>query len=394
VFAGDRLETDARSGATLTLAGRDSLALDRDSAIWFPTAGGELRVELERGRLAVKAAGGPLRSVTFSRTAVSVRVAPSRTREFQVARIKTTDYVYSRAGEVTVLDAGYATALTVAEGKVAVLPNEFEPQAQAAQTTPAATQSGAARQLPPAARRAGEITAVIPTDYIVRGGRQAEGAPRDTIAWEDTLLTEARGRVRMVLDDGSILSVGSGSRLQVVEHNSASQQTRLQMEYGRLRAQVVKLTRPQAAFEIRTRTAVCGVLGTDFYIEATEKSTRVIVFKGVVRVTPLVAGALAGVAAGAGTGGATVSAGQATTAVAGGVSAPTAATAAQIQTAVTSSATQAAGQAAAAAAAGTTGGAASAGASTAAVVAAGVVPAAVTAAIVTPTMTETGPISP
>jgi hypothetical protein len=224
----------------------------------------------------------------------------------------------------------------------------------------------------------------IPKDYIVRGTQETEGNRGDPIFWNDLLRTEPRGRVRALLDDGSILNLGSESRLQVVQHDTKSQQTNLEMRYGRLRAQVVALTRPNARFEIRTNTAICGVLGTDFYVEATEKTTRVIVFRGAVRVTPLVAGAIAGLA-GAGS---TVSAGQATTAVAGSVSAPATATAAQIQTAltVTTASTQAA-QVAAVATTATT-------ASRVAVVSATAAPAAASTVVAAQTIAAPPPASP
>jgi hypothetical protein len=224
----------------------------------------------------------------------------------------------------------------------------------------------------------------IPRDYIVRGTQETEGNRGDPVLWNDLLRTEPRGRLRVVLDDGSILNLGSESRLQVVQHDAKSQQTNLEMRYGRLRAQVVALSRPSARFEIRTNTAICGVLGTDFYVEATEKTTRVIVFKGVVKVTPLVAGAVAGLA-GAGS---TVSAGQASTAVAGSVSAPATATAAQIQTAltVTTASTQAA-QVAAVATTATT-------ASRVAVVSATAVPAAAATVVAAQTIAAPPPASP
>lgn len=243
---------------------------------------------------------------------------------------------------MTIFDEGYATVTEVPEGKVGTVRPEAEmPQiaqrpapAQRPQR-PAAAPAAQARPAGGGGQAAGQITAAIPKDYIIRGTQQSVGNAGDKIAWEDLLRTEPRGRVRVKLDDGSILNVGSDSRLRVIKHDAASQATELEMKYGRLRAQVVKLARPDSKFEIRTSTAVCGVLGTDFYLEATEKTTRVIVFAGVVKVTPLIAGAIAGIAAGTAGQGTSVSAGQATTATSGSVSAPATATVSQIQSAVT-----------------------------------------------------------
>jgi hypothetical protein len=58
--------------------------------------------------------------------------------------------------------------------------------------------------------------------------------------------------------------VGSNSSLKIVQHDSANQRTQLQLAYGRLRASAVRLARPGSSFEVRTPTAVAGVVGTDF----------------------------------------------------------------------------------------------------------------------------------
>jgi hypothetical protein len=54
-----------------------------------------------------------------------------------------------------------------------------------------------------------------------------------------------------------------------------------------LRSQVVKLTQPNSKFEVRTPTSVAGVIGTDFLMIVTADRTTVIVYSGVVQVTPL-----------------------------------------------------------------------------------------------------------
>jgi len=385
---GDRLETSERGAVLVTISRRDELLLDKNSGITLRSGPEGVSAELDRGRLLVTSAHQGLREVRLAGEAVSIRAAPGASRSYQVSRLSDATYVLARKGSVSIFDEGYATHAAVAEGRVGVIRPEAEalapPQRPSAPAPPPARP--AAQQPAPgtSGQRAGQISVAIPKDYIVRGTQEAEGNRGDPIFWNDLLRTEPRARVRALLEDGSILNLGSESRLQVVQHDAKSQQTNLEMRYGRLRAQVVALTRPSARFEIRTNTAICGVLGTDFYVEATEKTTRVIVFRGVVRVTPLVAGAIAGIA-GAGS---TVSAGQATTAVAGSVSAPATATAAQIQTAltVTTASTQAA-QVAAVATTATT-------ASRVAVVSATAVPAAASTVVAATTIAAPPPASP
>jgi ferric-dicitrate binding protein FerR (iron transport regulator) len=137
---------------------------------------------------------------------------------------------------------------------------------------------------PPAAgQRAGEIKALIPA---ATKNEQATKA-KDELDWNDLLKTAASGRVRAGLDDGSILSVGSNSELRVLQHDAATQQTSLEMNAGRLRSKVVKITQPNGKFEVHTPNAVIGVIGTDFYVEYANNKTTVICYTGVVSVTPL-----------------------------------------------------------------------------------------------------------
>jgi hypothetical protein len=132
-------------------------------------------------------------------------------------------------------------------------------------------------------QKAGSVTALDPA--ATRNG--AEVAIRDQVQWNDELQTTSTGRLRVNLQDGSILSLGSNSQMRVVEHNPATQQTTLELLFGRLRSQVVKLTQPNSKFEVHTSTAVAGVIGTDFMMIAAADRTTVIVYNGIVQVTPL-----------------------------------------------------------------------------------------------------------
>jgi hypothetical protein len=116
---------------------------------------------------------------------------------------------------------------------------------------------------------------------------------KETVNWNDLLQTDQGGRVRVALDDGSILSVGTSSQMRVVSHDPKLQQTSIELAYGKMRSQVVKLTAPGSRFEIRTPTAVAGVIGTDFFLDVTPTGTRLVVYEGVVALTPILAGAVA-----------------------------------------------------------------------------------------------------
>jgi ferric-dicitrate binding protein FerR (iron transport regulator) len=135
---------------------------------------------------------------------------------------------------------------------------------------------------PTESQTAGEVKALIPA-----ASRNAQPVKvKDSLAWNDLLKTDAQGRLRAGLTDGSILSLGSNSELKVVQHDSVSQQTSIEMNYGKLRNQVVKITKPDGKYEVKTPNAVIGVIGTDFYVGYADNQTTVICYVGTVAVTP------------------------------------------------------------------------------------------------------------
>jgi hypothetical protein len=131
-------------------------------------------------------------------------------------------------------------------------------------------------------QHAGQISALIPE--ATRNSRDAK--VHEPLQWNDLLETQHAGRVRATLDDGSILSVGSNSQLRIVEHNTASQQTSIEMDFGKVRSQVTKISKQGGKFEMRTPNAVIGVIGTDFFVGFEANKTTVICYDGKVTVTP------------------------------------------------------------------------------------------------------------
>ncbi|MFQ5658212.1 MAG: FecR domain-containing protein, partial [Candidatus Methylomirabilales bacterium] len=118
------------------------------------------------------------------------------------------------------------------------------------------------------ADQAGQITAVKPRGVITRGQQTLEAQKDGAILWKDIIETERGGRVRVNLIDGSILNIGSEARLQIIYHDATTQQSEIQLEYGKMRALVPQLGRTDSKFEVRTETAVAGVIGTDEFIDA------------------------------------------------------------------------------------------------------------------------------
>lgn len=144
--------------------------------------------------------------------------------------------------------------------------------------------------------RAGSVTALLPSVKIERAGSTAAAAPGAEVQENDLLRTDDQGRVRIKLLDQSVLSIGVGSQLRVVRHDPTSRQTSVELNFGKLRAQVSKITRAGGRFEVRTPTAVAGVIGTDFGVDASDPDvTRFICISGSVQITsvdPSVSGAI------------------------------------------------------------------------------------------------------
>ena len=138
-----------------------------------------------------------------------------------------------------------------------------------------------------AQRSAGKISRMIPTVNVHRASRQLAAAVQTPILWGDTLLSQAGGRARISLDDGSILNLGSDSSLAILTHDASAQKTQVQLAFGHLRSNVVRIAKSGGSFEARTPAAVAGIVGTDFYISYVNGVTTVIVFEGVVRVCDL-----------------------------------------------------------------------------------------------------------
>jgi hypothetical protein len=131
-----------------------------------------------------------------------------------------------------------------------------------------------------ASRSAGKVSRMIPAVNLQRGAKVTPASSSTAVLWGDTLTTDRGGRARVALDDGSILNVGSDSSIKVVSHDAAAQRTQVQLAYGRLRSSAVRLARAGSSFEVRTPTAVAGVVGTDFALFFENNISRLVVFEG------------------------------------------------------------------------------------------------------------------
>ena len=134
------------------------------------------------------------------------------------------------------------------------------------------------------AQKAGAVDAVKPKAVIQRSTTELPAAKGSEVAWNDLLRTGEQGRVRVMLLDQSLISVGPKSEVRVVRQAAASNQSSLELTYGKLRMRLVK--QPGQRFELRTPTAVAGVIGTDFGADASVPgTTHFICLEGEVRIS-------------------------------------------------------------------------------------------------------------
>lgn len=270
IFEGDRIRTGLSTTVALRFDGARLIAAPstdfRVSSARIYVTEGILQLEAQAAKM--PQLSGPGFRLLYPRTAVSpaveLRVAAAEAR---IVPIREVASIVTDAAEPPV---------TVRPGQTAVL----------------ALPKSSTGQI------AGRVAALLPTVTIQRSTQQLNAAAQSAVEWQDELRSGPGGRARVNLNDGSILSLGSESSLRITQHDPTAQQSELDLNYGRLRSRVQRLLQPNAKFEIRTPTAVAGVIGTDFFLDAAPDFTSLIVFEGNVRLTLLKTGATLSIAAG------------------------------------------------------------------------------------------------
>jgi hypothetical protein len=96
----------------------------------------------------------------------------------------------------------------------------------------------------------------------------------------DIIVTQEKGRIRFEMNDGSILTMGSSTKLvidrSVYDAKKKSRSSFFRLALGKARFWAKKLVDLRySKFKVRTPTAVVGVRGSDFIVKATLKLTEV-----------------------------------------------------------------------------------------------------------------------
>jgi len=263
LFAGDVVRTGKAAVAVVNLPSAVAATLSENSEAALARDAGTVVMSLKRGTLAVRNEGQQPARINLLGSSVIVQADGSFPTICRIAYAGLSARVFVTQGRVEVRGKGAPQILPA--GKTILL-HAGAPQG--------------------AGQLAGKVSNAIPEETVQHFGQTAQGPLKlnDSVNWEDVVRTLRTGRVRIALLDGSFLNIGARSVMKITKHDAQSQQTEVELQLGRLRGEVVKITKPGGGFQVRTQTAVIGVVGTVFVVEAFRDLTRVFCVDGVLTV--------------------------------------------------------------------------------------------------------------
>ena len=258
LFAGDVISTADDSWAWIYLTPEVQVILAEQSQLECNGSRSRLQLSLAQGKVQVRDSGNDPLTLKLVNSSVDIQAVGAIPASYIIA------------------SNGSETSLSVLGGQVGIQNGRNRLELSTGQQVKFSAQPQAAAT----EERAGEVTALIPRDLLERSGQEVEIELKDEVHWNDIIRTLERGRVRVALLDGSTINIGARSTFRVLRHDTESQQTEVELTFGRARARIRQLTRPDASFELRTQTAVIGVVGTLFTVEAEVDVTRVYCLEG------------------------------------------------------------------------------------------------------------------
>ncbi len=120
-----------------------------------------------------------------------------------------------------------------------------------------------------AAASIGRIMHAYGSAWVQRGTTREQAEKGQVIFRNDSIVTGSRGRVKIIMSDGSKVYIGANSRVSLRKYSlrgSNLLSASIHMLWGKARFFVNKLTLRNSSFRVRTSTAVLGVRGTEFIV--------------------------------------------------------------------------------------------------------------------------------
>lgn len=154
-----------------------------------------------------------------------------------------------------------------------------------------------------AAATAGAVVAISGQCFVQTDGKRIPLKAGESVRVADVVDVPAGAKLKLRMNDGSVLSVASGSQLTIAAYNVDADGKRhdveLSLGQGLLRAIVAPVDRP-TTFEVKTAVGSAGVRSTDWFIEAEPGSLVVGVLSGSVTLISKATGAEVVIPAGSG----------------------------------------------------------------------------------------------
>ena len=128
---------------------------------------------------------------------------------------------------------------------------------------------------------------LVQGEVVIMHKNQMRGywAKKDLLLFKgDAIVTKEKGRIRFQLNDKSVITLSSNTKLvitkSVYEPAQKTRSTFINMALGKARFWAKKLANfKRSQFKVKSLTAVIGVRGSEWVQEVTEDSTRVITFE-------------------------------------------------------------------------------------------------------------------
>jgi hypothetical protein len=138
------------------------------------------------------------------------------------------------------------------------------------------------------AQSAGSVVGVVGQSTVEGGGRRDILKLGDPVNVGDTISVPPGNKLKLRMNDGSILSVAPGTSIRIDSYAVGADGQRIgaaiSMGQGLLRSVTAPVNRP-ASFEVRTAVGTAAVRSTDWFIQSLPGSSQVAVVNGVVALT-------------------------------------------------------------------------------------------------------------
>jgi hypothetical protein len=140
-----------------------------------------------------------------------------------------------------------------------------------------------------AGAEAGQVLTLAGDCAAIVDGQRTTLKMGDAVHVGDLLEVGDGAKLKLRMNDGSIVSLGSGARMTIenydVDPSGEHRDAKLGLDSGLLRAVVTSVRQP-SKFEVDTATSVAAARSTDWFVEALPNATIVSVLDGEVVVEP------------------------------------------------------------------------------------------------------------